>query len=54
MRQAPSFATNLVAVIVGLLFLMMNAVFILVPYALSAHPGEARIVSVTPQTYHPT
>jgi hypothetical protein len=54
MHQGPSFATNLIAVIAGLLLLMMTAAFVLVPYALSGHPGEAKIISAASQAYHPT
>jgi hypothetical protein len=54
MRQSPSFAANLIAVVAGTLLLMMNAAFVLVPYALSGHPGEARVVASTAPTYHPT
>jgi hypothetical protein len=53
MRQMPSFAANLMSVIFGVLFLMANAAFVLVPYAMSGHPGEAP-AAVTAGKFHPT
>ena len=54
MSRPPSFLANLVSVVAGLLLLMATAAFILVPYALSGHPGDAKIVSAAAQAYHPT
>jgi hypothetical protein len=54
MRQLPSFSANLISVIAGVLFLMMNAAFVLIPYSLAGHPGDVKIVRATTATYHPT
>lgn len=53
MHQMPSFAANLISVILGVLFLMANAAFVLVPYGMSGHPGEAS-AAVAAGKFHPT
>ena len=50
---APFFAT-LVAVVFSTLLLVMTAAFLLIPYAIGAHPGEARITGAPIAAYHLT
>ena len=49
---APFFAT-LLAVVFSTLLLVMTAAFLVIPYAIGAHPGDARITSVPIAEYHP-
>jgi hypothetical protein len=47
-RQPP--ATTHFHVLIGTIFVAMSAVFVTIPYALSAHPGEApeRVAAAEP------
>ncbi len=54
MSRKPSFAASLAGVVAGVLFLVMSAAFVLVPYSLAGHPGEAPVHLADAGTYHPT
>ena len=51
--SAPFFAT-LLAVVFSTLLLVMTAAFLLIPYAIGAHPGEVRIPVAPITAYHLT
>ncbi|MBK8118175.1 MAG: hypothetical protein IPK39_02255 [Sulfuritalea sp.] len=51
--SAPFFA-NLLAVVFSTLLLVMTAAFLLIPYAIGAHPGEVRIPGAPITAYHLT
>lgn len=53
MNSLPNFLHQFLGVVVGVFLLIMTAAFILVPYSLSTHPGEAPVAAMS-RAYHPT
>ena len=54
LRSPAPFLSTLLAVVFSTLLLVMTAAFLVIPYAIGAHPGEARIINVPIAEYHPT
>ena len=53
MFQLPNFIIRLLTVVAGVVLLVMSAAFVLLPYSLSAHPGETPSRAV-PEAFHAT
>jgi hypothetical protein len=53
MSPLPEFATQLMIVVAGVVLTVMTAAFLLLPYSMSAHPGEMPAHQVA-GSYHPT
>lgn len=53
MNHPPSFVATLVGIVAGTVLLTMTAAFLVIPYSMSAHPGEAS-ARFTADTYHPS
>lgn len=51
MCRLPNFVAHLLTVFVGLVLLVMSMAFVMLPYSLSAHPGEKSVPSVA-GTFH--
>jgi hypothetical protein len=51
MTRLPEFVCQMLTVVAGVFFLVMSAAFIMLPYSLGAHPGEAQ-AHVATSTYH--
>lgn len=43
MNQFPEFVSQLATVVIGVFLFVMTAAFVLLPYSMSAHPGETPI-----------
>ena len=46
--------STLLAVVLSTLLLVMTTAFLVIPYAIGAHPGEARIPGAPIAEYRPT
>ena len=46
--------STLLAVVLSTLLLVMTTAFLVIPYAIGAHPGEARVADGPIASYHPT
>ena len=53
MSPLPRFAAQLMIVVAGVVLTVMTAAFLLLPYSMSAHPGEMPAHQVA-GSYHPT
>jgi len=53
MHRLPRFAMQLLAVVIGIVFLVMAAAFVLIHYSMRAHLGETPALSST-ASYHLT
>ena len=53
MSQLPDFAIRLLTIVAGVVLLVMSAAFVLLPYSLSAHPGETP-TRAAPGAFHAT
>jgi len=53
MSHLQEFVSQLAAVAIGVFLLVMTTAFILLPYSMSAHPGEAPALGMV-GAYHPT
>ena len=54
LRSPAPFFVTLFAVMLSTLLLVMTAAFLFIPYAVGAHPGEARIPGAPIASYHLT
>ena len=54
LRSPAPFLATLLAVVLSTLLLVMTAAFLVIPYAIGAHPGEGRIPGAPIAEYHPT
>ena len=53
MSRLPDFMVQLLSVFAGLVLLVMSVAFVMLPYSLSAHPGEKPVPPVT-RSFHAT
>lgn len=53
MNRSTSFVATLVGVVAGSFLLTMTVAFLVIPFAMSAHPGEAS-ARPTSEAYHLT
>ncbi len=53
MSRLPNFVVQLLTVFAGLVLLVMSMAFVMLPYSLSAHPGETSKPPVA-RSFHAT
>ncbi len=53
MSRLPKFVSEMLTVVVGVVFLVMNVAFVMLPFSMAAHPGDAAAPSVA-ASFHPT
>jgi hypothetical protein len=53
MCRLPNFVVQLLTVFAGLLLLVMSMAFVMLPYSLSAHPGDKSVPPVA-RSFHAT
>jgi hypothetical protein len=53
MSRLPKFVSEMLTVIAGVVFLVMTVAFVVLPFSMAAHPGDAALPS-TSASFHPT
>lgn len=53
MCRLPTFVVQLLTAFTGLVLLVMSMAFVMLPYSLSAHPGEKSVPSIA-RSFHAT
>jgi hypothetical protein len=53
MSHLPKFVSEMLTVVAGVVFLVMTVAFVMLPFSMAAHPGDAAAPSVA-APFHPT
>ena len=53
MSQLPKFVSEMLTVVAGVVFLVMTVAFVMLPFSMAAHPGDAAAPTVA-TSFHPT
>ena len=46
MSRLPKFVSEILTVVAGVVFLVMTAAFVMLPFSMASHPGDAAVQSV--------